>query len=339
MNAKETVIELIKLLNEHPYGIDRVVLMRKLHIASESTFFRVIGRARKIGQVRIECDDKKYTIVNAETTNDPITHVLPTDDELIALLTMHRIIDSMTNKSLGDAFGPLKKRCEAILKLKVKSPDSWAERIKILDIHYRKIEDGVFGAIVTSLARKTALRCTYTDAAGVIKDRTISSQHLVRYRDNWYCDAWCHDRNALRIFSLDSITNIRHVNIAWHECDNEECRGLLATSYGIFSGSPSNTAIIRLSGRAARYAQRESWHPEQKLTLCDDLTVILEIPYSKPHELIREILSWSDEAEVVEPLTLREEMKGRIMRMHSVYSEPGREEKDDNDTDADHDND
>jgi hypothetical protein len=166
MAPKESVVELIKLLNEYPDGVDRAVLMRTLHIASESTFFRLIAKARKIGRVQIECEGRKYRIVNADTVSDPITHILPRDDELIALLTMHRIIDSMTNQSLGDAFRPLKKRCEAILKLKVKSPDSWADRIKILDIHYRNIEDGVFGAIVTSLARKTALRCTYTMQPG-----------------------------------------------------------------------------------------------------------------------------------------------------------------------------
>lgn len=322
MALKENVVELIKLLNEHPDGICRHVLMQKLHIASESTFFRVIGKARSIGRVPIECDGNKYKIINAETVDDPITHVLPTDEELITLLTMQRIITSMTNPSLRDAFEPLKNRCDAILKLKVKSPDSWAERIKILDIHYRTIENGVFGAIVNSLARKTAIRCTYTDASGVVKERTISPQQLVRYRDNWYCDAWCHERHALRIFSLDSITHVRHVNTVWHECDHDECTEVLATSYGIFSGSPSHTAKIRLSGNAARYAQRESWHPKQVLTHCDDKTVVIEIPYSKHHELIREILSWGDEAEVIAPQILRDEIKRRITKMHSVYAAP-----------------
>jgi predicted DNA-binding transcriptional regulator YafY len=322
MTPKENFVELIKLLNEYPDGVERTVLMRKLHIASESTFFRVIDKARKIGQVQIECDGKKYKIVNAQTADDPITHVLPTDDELISLLTMQRIITSMTNPSLRNAFEPLKKRCDAILKIKVKSPDSWADRIKILDIHYRTVEHGVFGAIVNSLARKTAIRCTYTDAAGAVKERTISPQHLVRYRDNWYCDAWCHERNALRIFSLDSITHVRHVNAIWHECDTNESAEVLSTSYGIFPGSPLHTAKIRLSAGAARYAQRESWHPKQILTLCDNGSVVLEIPYSKPHELIREILSWGDEAEVIAPQTLREEIKNRIAGMYSVYAAP-----------------
>jgi len=35
--------------------------------------------------------------------------------------------------------------------------------------------------------------------------RTLSPQHLTHYRDNWYLDAWCHTKKALRTFLLDNI--------------------------------------------------------------------------------------------------------------------------------------
>ena len=36
-------------------------------------------------------------------------------------------------------------------------------------------------------------------------EREVSPQRLVHYRDNWYLDAWCHKRQALRTFGLDAI--------------------------------------------------------------------------------------------------------------------------------------
>ena len=36
-------------------------------------------------------------------------------------------------------------------------------------------------------------------------ERTVSPQRLTHYRDNWYLDAWDHEREALRSFALDRI--------------------------------------------------------------------------------------------------------------------------------------
>lgn len=319
MNNRDSAVALVKLLTDYPDGLSRAVISRKLHLSSESSFFRILKKARLIGNVNIDIENGFYKITNAETINDPVETILPTDDELIALLTMQRIVSAMTSPFLSDAFKPLGKKCDAILKFKVRDPHLWADRIKILDIHYRCISEGTFGALVNALARKYAVRFLYTNTEGVAKERTVSPQHLVRYRDNWYCDAWCHEKKALRTFSLDSIEQIKHVNESWCALSEDTCREILATSYGIFSGTPRAHACIRLAGKAARYAQREVWHPYQKIVRVNDDTIEIEIPYSQPHELIREILSWGDEAEVIAPAELRNEVIERIRKMRLNY--------------------
>src|SRR5262245_54106511 len=39
--------------------------------------------------------------------------------------------------------------------------------------------------------------------------RDLSPQRLVHYRENWLLDAWCHEKNALRTFSLEAIEEVR----------------------------------------------------------------------------------------------------------------------------------
>jgi predicted DNA-binding transcriptional regulator YafY len=319
MNNRDSAVALVKLLTDYPDGLSKNVITRKLHISSVSSFYRVLRNARLLGTVRIETGNGLYKIINADMIDDPVETILPTDDELIALLTMQRIVAAMTSPFLNDAFRPLGKKCDAILKLKVRDPHQWADRIKILDIHYRCITEGTFGALVNALARKYAVRFLYTNAEGSTKERTVSPQHLVRYRDNWYLDAFCHEKQALRTFSLDLIENIKHVNEPWYGQNEDTCREILATSYGIFSGTPKAAARIRLCGKAARYAQREVWHPHQKIVHVNDATIEIEIPYSQPHELIREILSWGDDAEVVSPEELRNEIMERIRKMGLNY--------------------
>ena len=69
---------------------------------------------------------------------------------------------------------------------------------------------------------------------------------------------------------------------------------------------------------AARYAQKEMWHPDQVLTSNNDI-VELEIPFSKSHELLREILACGDEAEVISPESLRNEVSAKIEGMRKNY--------------------
>ena len=46
----------------------------------------------------------------------------------------------------------------------------------------------------------------YNRQRGDNTERDISPQQLVRYRDNWYVDVWCHLRNKLLNFSIDAIS-------------------------------------------------------------------------------------------------------------------------------------
>ena len=50
-------------------------------------------------------------------------------------------------------------------------------------------------------ADRGALRGTDPAREGTGRQRDISPQRLVHYGDNWYLDAWCHTKQALRSFS------------------------------------------------------------------------------------------------------------------------------------------
>ena len=112
-------------------------------------------------------------------------------------------------------------------------------------------------------------------------------------------------------------------SIKFFKSSSEHLKQIYATSYGLFSGLPTNTAIIRFTGLAARYAQRETWHPKQKLKKCKDGSVQLALPFNKPQELIKEILSWGNEAEIIAPPSLRHQVAGILETTAKKYNETG----------------
>ena len=83
----------------------------------------------------------------------------------------------------------------------------------------------------------------------------------------------------------------------------------LASSYGIFSGQPKAWATIRFSSHAARWVADEHWHSQQKGEWLPDGRYELKVPYSNSRELLMDVLKYGPDAEIVAPMSLREEMK------------------------------
>lgn len=91
----------------------------------------------------------------------------------------------------------------------------------------------------------------------------ISPQTLLRYRDNWYLDAWCHLRQGLRSFALERIETAHTLNEAAEAIGPEQLEAHYAQSYGIFAGPVEHAAVLRFTAHRARWLADEQWHPAQ----------------------------------------------------------------------------
>ncbi len=67
-------------------------------------------------------------------------------------------------------------------------------------------------------------------------ERTISPQALVRYRDNWYMDTYCHLRNGLRTSNVSRITKAAFAKGAFVRVEPGVLQSHYGEAYGIFNG-------------------------------------------------------------------------------------------------------
>src|SRR5512136_1088954 len=126
--------------------------------------------------------------------------------ELQALLTMDRLLGNLEPGVLGELVGPLRKRLKELLESGHHTAEDIAQRIRILAIGSRQVEPAHFRALSTALLSRRRLKIRHLRRqTGEVLEREISPQRLVHYRDNWYLDAWCHKRQALRTFGVDAI--------------------------------------------------------------------------------------------------------------------------------------
>ncbi len=226
--------------------------------------------------------------------------------ELQALLALERMLSTLSPGLLSDELAPFRKRIESLLSRQETGTGELYARLRILAMGARAINPVLFRTLATGLAQRKRLALDYRSRSREEHTRRdVSPQRLVHYRDNWYLDGWCHLRKGLRIFALDRIDTARLLDEAADDLSDQELDQRLARSYGIFSGVPRAAAVLRFTPHMARWVSEELWHPQQQGQWMTDGSYELTIPYADPTELVRDILRYGADVEVVRPETLR----------------------------------
>jgi len=221
---------------------------------------------------------------------------------------------------LQDDIAQLQSRLEKLLSRTPGVAKLDISKFKILNQANRHHNDSVFLDIATALFNGKRLQISYhARSDNQHSQRDISPQTLVRYRDNWYLDAWCHLRRQLRSFAVDRIVSVALLDENADIIPTDQLQQHFAASYGIFSGSAQHLAVLNFSAGRARWVADEHWHPRQQSQWLNDGRYQLSIPFNDHRELLMDILKHGAEVEVVAPAFLVEAVREQIAAMGEVY--------------------
>ena len=168
--------------------------------------------------------------------------------EVHALLVLHELVARTQPSVLNEELAPLKTLLRKLVGDAQSSEGEMARRIRILQVASRPVQAEHFQTVCVGLLERNRLDLTYYSRTRDEESRrVVSSQRLVHYRDNWYMDAWCHARHALRSFALDAIRDVRITSEPALEMPDEDLDRELGAGYGIFAGGTVHTAVLRFS--------------------------------------------------------------------------------------------
>jgi predicted DNA-binding transcriptional regulator YafY len=243
-----------------------------------------------------------------------------TSEELQALLALNELVGRTGPGFLATALAPFRSRIDRLLSNQNDGKSFPIERIRVIGSGTRKVPEATFRHVASAVLGRRRLKFDYrarsTDEGTT---RTVSPQRLTHYRDNWYLDAWDHGRDGLRSFALDRIVQAQIIEEPAEDRLEAELNTHLASSYGIFSGAPKAWATLRFSPHAARWVADEHWHSQQQGQWLTDGRYELKVPYSNSRELLMDVLKYGPDAEVVAPISLREEMKIMLQLAVGAY--------------------
>ncbi|SDZ10516.1 Predicted DNA-binding transcriptional regulator YafY, contains an HTH and WYL domains [Lysobacter sp. yr284] len=241
-------------------------------------------------------------------------------EELHALLAAQQLLMRSGGGVLSNALAPLQQRIEKLLDEHAGGRRLPVERVRVIPHRTRRQDETAFRAVATAVLDRK--RLTFEYRARSTDERTrrsVSPQRLTHYRENWYLDAWDHERDALRSFSVDRISAAKIGEDVARDVADDELDQHLASSYGIFSGAPKGWATILFSAKAARWVADEHWHSQQQGRFLPDGRYELKVPYSAGRELLMDVMHYGNDAEIVEPVVLREQAKTMLELALSNY--------------------
>jgi predicted DNA-binding transcriptional regulator YafY len=321
MEKWDKIVTLHRLLLSRKYPVPLPDILDDLE-CSRATFHRL----RRFMVDRLEAPlvrDKKYggyTYAHQEGKRYELPGVWFTTDELEALSCFEHLLISLHANILGPVIAPARAQLDKFLKAQLISRKNWLNRIKIIPIASRSTDAAILHCIADGVLHAKKVTITYRSLTSEEKStRTISPQTLLRYRDNWYVDAWCHLREDLRTFSVNRILDATLHKEKSKQLTAEALEQHFSDAYGIFSGKAEHVAEILFTGYAAKIVSQEQWHPRQQGSVGADGSFLMKIPFHETRELVMDIMRWGDMAHVVEPQLLRDKVKECLEKTLHTY--------------------
>lgn len=324
MNRTERFYKIDQLLHEN-----RVVPIQRfldeLGI-SRATFKRDIEYMRDRLHAPIAWDREAGGYHFASERGDGPRYELPgvwfSAGELYALLAAQKLLSDIEPGLLEPHLAPLQARLAATLEATGHRADQIAQRVRLLSLGKRKVEPRFFSAIANALLSRRQIEITaWNRGRDDVDVRTVSPQRLVHYRDNWYLDAWCHWRQALRSFSVDAIRKVSAKTTAALDVPEADMEAHFRSAYGIFAGAPVAIAVLIFSAERARWVERERWHRDQQGETLPDGSYRLRVPYADERELLMDIQRHGSQVRVEGPDSLRAKVTDEARKVLSMYAE------------------
>lgn len=289
---------------------------------SIATLKRDLAKLRERLNVQVEFDRSLggYRLVPGQGSRE-LPGLWMNSQELVALATLQQLLAEFAPGLMADKLAPLKQLLARLLHDADLDNVALAQRIRLVQAGQRRLPPSAFEAAAFATLSRQKLRLRHFNRENAqTTERTVSPQQLVRYRDNWYLDAWCHWRNALRSFSVDAL---EHCELLPEEkavdVPTEQLQAATQSTYGIFSGPTRAWAELRFSAERARWVSGETWHPEQQSEWLPDGSYRLRVPYGDDRELVGDILRHGPACVVEAPPELRQKVRNMLKEAQAQY--------------------
>jgi predicted DNA-binding transcriptional regulator YafY len=136
-----------------------------------------------------------------------------------------------------------------------------------------------------------------------------------------YLIGWDETRDAMRTFKIERIRDVALTPESF-AAPSAEIDGMFERAWDIIADQEPTDVVLRFSSSVASRVREARWHPSEQVEEAPDGTIVWRATVAGPIEIRIWILSWGDDVEVLEPVSLREDVAARLRRAADRYATP-----------------
>ena len=306
-----TVTEIKNYLEKLDINVNRRTVMRDIDYLSYVHF-----------PVREEVKEKKAYYIADKFSLENISF---SPNELISLYFTKEIMNSYLTFETGINASLLISKIISKLPLISRTYiDSLNEYIKVRPVEVVKektINPGYLDIISNALAfnKKLVIQyCAFNRKEET--ERCVDPYHLEIENGCYQLVAFCHLRNSIREFRVSRIKSIQVLDETFVRPEGIY-ESYKKSKFDKLSGEKKIGMKLRFTGFAARYINEYESEKADKLTSVGHDEIVFEKNTTMSPEIIKWILGFGFEAEVLEPVELREQVESTIRKMGEKYLE------------------
>lgn len=141
-----------------------------------------------------------------------------------------------------------------------------------------------------------------------------------------YVIGYSETHGSMRTFKVERIISVTKLPREFVIPPETSIDEILSSAWGIIWGEGIDV-VLKFRPDVTWRVKETTWHPSQSIEDLADGGCILRFSVASMMEVGRWVRSWGDTVEVLEPASLRQELRGEAVRLARVYSKPAKRPK------------
>jgi predicted DNA-binding transcriptional regulator YafY len=257
----------------------------------------------------------------------PLPLTLP---ELVALIMSRQWLSAMSPSAVSPGIASVIDKISGILGNRaLELIDRMADAVGVRAPAGKLVEPATehLGAIHTAIAERRSLQLRYYSMSrDAESERRVDPYHVTWFNSGFYLVAYCHVREAVRIFAVERIRAVELLGDRFSRPADFDAEQYLRDAWGIIRGDLVTVKAI-FSPAVARYVKERRWHPSQAMHDLPGGRLELTLRVADTLEVRRWLMGYGADVEVLAPPALREALRREAEAMVRVLNGRGADGK------------
>lgn len=168
------------------------------------------------------------------------------------------------------------------------------------------------------LSNRTIDTIYHTQSRNKTTKRKIDPYYLVPRNSRLYIIGYCHLKKDFRTFRLSRFQHVKILDQTFTR-DQLSLEKYLEHTWSVIRGDKQIHFKVKFSQNVARYIKEEDFNVMPKLTDLPDGGLLFEVTVNDEREFLRWLRQYGPDAEILEPIQYRDQMKKILAEWLNVY--------------------